>query len=494
MICITIGRGRHRMLMAEHKHLAEQGAQLVELRLDYIRRPVNLSRLLADRPCPVIATVRRPHEGGKWMRSEEDRLILLRTAIVDGADYVDLESDVAGKIPRYGKTKRVVSYHNFHETPQDVEAIYEMICRLDPDVIKIATMANNPIDNVRVLRLMRNAKFPTVAFCMGEMGLPSRLLCGKYGAPFSYASFNTERVMAPGQLTWEQMTNDYRYEQLGRDTRILGLIADPIGHSLSPVVHNTLIRQEGLDMVYLPFRVPSEYLDEFMQCCLELDISGLSVSLPHKQSILRHVNALDDLSAGIKAVNTMVFRGNATLGYNTDCQAAIESIREHLWTRYEDQPFAGMRVLILGAGGTARTIGYGLHREGARVMICARDYRRGDALAAELQCKSLDWTGRVNTQYDILVNATPVGMHPNLDESPMEEKWFEKGKIVFDAVYNPEQTLFIKFARAAGCITITGVDMFVRQAARQHELFTGVKPEEEVIRETVRRAISAAKY
>lgn len=482
------------MLMAEHKHLAEQGAQLVELRLDYIRRPVNLSRLLAERPCPVIATVRRPHEGGKWMRSEEDRLILLRTAIVDGADYIDLESDVAGKIPRYGKTKRIVSYHNFHETPQDVEAIYEMMCRLDPDVIKLATMANNPIDNVRVLRLMRNAKFPTVAFCMGEMGLPSRLLCGKYGAPFSYASYNTERVMAPGQLTWEQMTNDYRYEQLGRETRILGLIADPIGHSLSPVVHNTLIRKEGLDMVYLPFRVPSEYLDEFMQCCLELDISGLSVSLPHKQSVLRHVNALDDLSAGIKAVNTMVFRGNATLGYNTDCLAAIESIREHLWTRFEDQPFAGMRVLILGAGGTARTIGYGLHREGARVTICARDYRRGDALAAELQCKSLDWTGRVNTQYDILVNATPVGMHPNLDESPMEEKWFEKGKIVFDAVYNPEQTLFIKYARAAGCITITGVDMFVRQAARQHELFTGVKPDEEAIRETVRRAISAAQY
>lgn len=480
--------------MAEHKHLAEQGAQLVELRLDYIRRPVNLSRLLADRPCPVIATVRRPHEGGKWMRSEEDRLILLRTAIVDGADYIDLESDVAGKIPRYGKTKRIVSYHNFHETPQDVEAIYEMICRLDPDIIKIATMANNPIDNIRVLRLMRDPKFPTVAFCMGEMGLPSRLLCGKYGAPFSYASFNTERVMAPGQLTWEQMVDDYRYEQLGRNTRILGLIADPIGHSLSPAVHNTLIRKEGLDMVYLPFRVPAEYLDEFMQCCLELDISGLSVSLPHKQSILRHVNALDDLSAGIKAVNTVVFHGNATLGYNTDCQAAIESIRAHLRTRYEDQPFAGMRVLILGAGGTARTIGYGLHREGARVFICARDYRRGDALAAELQCKSLDWTGRVNAQYDILINATPVGMHPNLDESPMEEKWFEKGKIVFDAVYNPEQTLFIKYARAAGCITITGVDMFVRQASRQHELFTGVKPDEEVIRETVRRAISAARY
>lgn len=480
--------------MAEHKHLADEGAKLVELRLDYIRRPVNLTRLLHDRPCPVIATVRRPHEGGKWMRSEEDRLMLLRTAIADGADYVDLESDVAGKIPRYGQTKRIVSYHNFHETPEDLPAIYDMMCRLDPDIIKIATMANNPIDNVRMLRICRNARFPTVAFCMGEMGLPSRVLCGKNGAPFTYASFNTDRVMAPGQLTWEQLTRDYRYEQLNRETKVLGVIADPVGHSLSPIVHNTLIQKEGLNMIYLPFRVPGEYLSEFMDACLELDISGLSVTIPHKHSILRHINALDDLSAGIKAVNTVVFRGNGTLGFNTDCSAALESILEYLPTKQEDRPFAGIRVLILGAGGVARTIGYGLHREGAKVVICARDYRRGDSLATELQCKSLDWAGRVNAEYDVLINATSVGMHPHLDESPYEEKWFDRKSIVFDAVYNPEQTLFIKHARAAGSQTITGVDMFVRQAARQHEMFTGIAPDVELIRTTVRRAISAAKY
>jgi 3-dehydroquinate dehydratase / shikimate dehydrogenase len=482
------------MLMAEHKHLADQGAKLVELRLDFIRRPVNLNRLLNDRPCPVIATVRRPHEGGKWMRSEDDRLTLLRTAIADGADYVDLESDVAGKIPRYGQTKRIVSYHNFHETPEDLPAIYDMMCRLDPDIIKIATMANNPIDNVRMLRLCRNARFPTVAFCMGEMGLPSRILCGKNGAPFTYASFNTDRVMAPGQLTWEQLTRDYRYEQLDRETKVLGVIADPVGHSLSPIVHNTLIQKEGLNMIYLPFRVPGEYLTEFMEACLELDISGLSVTIPHKHTILKHINALDDLSAGIKAVNTVVFRGNGTLGFNTDCSAALESIQEYLPSRFEDRPFAGIRVLILGAGGVARTIGYGLHREGAKVVICARDYRRGDSLATELQCKSLDWAGRVNAEYDVLINATSVGMHPNLDESPYEEKWFDRKSIVFDAVYNPEQTLFIKHARAAGSQTITGVDMFVRQAAKQHEMFTGITPDFELIRTTVRRAISAARY
>ena len=160
----------------------------------------------------------------------------------------------------------------------------------------------------------------------------------------------------------------------------------------------------------------------------------------------------------------MVFRGHGTLGFNTDCNAALESIRERLPTKYEDRPFSGQRVLILGAGGVARTIGFGLHREGAKVTICARDYRRGDTLATELQCKSTDWAGRVNAECDILINATPVGMHPNLDESPFDEKWFDRTCLVFDCVYNPEQTLFIKYARAAGCPTITGVDMLDRKS------------------------------
>jgi 3-dehydroquinate dehydratase/shikimate dehydrogenase len=482
------------MMMAEHKHLAEMGVELVELRLDYLRRSVNLARLLEERPCPVIATCRRPHERGKWMRSEQDRLVLLRTAIADGADYVDLESDVAGKIPRYGDTKRIISYHNFHETPEDLDAIYDMMCRLDPDIIKIATMANNPIDNIRILRLCKNRRFPTVAFCMGDMGLPSRVLCGKFGAPFTYATFNTERIMAPGQLTREQLIEQYHYENLNSDTRILGVIADPVAHSLSPQIHNALIRKAGLDMLYLPFRVPAEYLDEFMEHVLELDIAGLSVTIPHKQAILRHIHALDDLSAGIKAANTVVFQGHGTRGYNTDCQAALDSLREVLRTKHEERPFAGQRVLILGSGGVARAIGFGLHREGANVTICTRDYRKGDALATALQCKSMDWAGRASAEYDILVNATPVGMHPHLDESPMDPRWFFKSSVVFDTVYNPEQTLFIKDARAAGCVTVTGVDMFARQAARQFQLFTGQEPDTELIRGVIRRCISAARY
>ena len=496
MICVSVGRGRHKMMMAEHKHLAEQGAELVELRVDYIRRPVDLKRLLKDRPCPVVATCRRPEHGGKWMRSESDRVMVLRTAIADGADYVDLEMDIAKQIPRYKSTQRIISYHNFDETPSNLEEIHHQMTELDPDIIKIATMANNPMDNVVALRLCRDSEIPTIAFCMGEMGVTSRLLCGKFGAPFTYATFSSDRKLAPGMLTFEEMRDYYQYDSISKDTKILGVIADPVAHSLSPVVHNSCVRKAGLDFLYLPFRVPREYLEQFVSVCPELDIRGLSVTIPHKENVIKHINALDDNVAGIRAANTLVFKTPNVYGYNTDCSAAVESIANTLKDRKKDavHDLKGARVLILGSGGVARAIAFGLKRAKAKVTICARDYRKADALATALDCEPVDWPSRSNFECDVLVNCTPVGMYPDMDVTPFEAEWFDKKCVVFDTVYNPEQTLFIKQARAAECTTITGVDMFVRQAAKQFKLFTGEDPDVKLIRYEVKRAISAAKY
>lgn len=494
MICVSIGRGRHRMMKAEHKHLVEQGVKLVELRLDYIRNSVNLRRLLDDRPCAVIATCRRANEGGKWERTEQERLVLLRTAIADGVDYIDLELDVAESIPRYGATKRIISYHNFRETPGNIEEIHHKITRLDPDIIKIITMANHPNDNIRVLKLCRASSVPTVAFCMGEIGLPSRLLCGKFGSPLTYATFHQGRQFAPGQLSFSQMRDDFRYDAIGPNTKVLGIVADPVAHSLSPRIHNKLLRHANLDTVYIPFRVPAETLTSFMERCAELGVCGLSISLPHKERVLKSLTALDDDVVGIRAANTVVFRDRQVFGYNTDCAAAMASLQQIVPMADEKSFFKGYSALVLGAGGAAKALAYGLKRLGATVVICARDYRKGESLASTLGCKFADWPTRQNLDYQILVNATSVGMHPNLNETPFEAAWFRRGTYVFDVVYNPEQTLFIKLARQAGCETVTGVEMFVRQAAKQFELFTGLTADEQLIREEVTRAISAARY
>ena len=495
MICVSVGRGRHKMMIAEHQHLAENGAELVELRLDYIRRAVNLKRLLTDRPCPVVATCRRKEDGGRWEGSEADRVMLLRAAIVEGAEYVDLEWDIADKIPRYGSTLRIVSYHNFDETPDDIEEIHHKMTKLDPDIIKITTTANNPIDNFKVLRLVRDSNIPTAGFCMGSMGMTSRILCGKYGSPLTYATFSSDRKMAPGQLSFNKMKKAYRYDEISEKTTILGVIADPVAHSFSPLIHNALIRKMGLDMLYLPFRVPKEHLQGFLEACPEMGIKGLSVTIPHKESCLKCINVLDDDVAGIRACNTIVFDGINAFGYNTDCSAAVESLEEVIADKFSDEDvFEGREFMLLGAGGVARAIAFSLVRKKAKVIICARNAKKAEALSDWLKCDMIPWEKRGQNEPSVLINCTPVGMHPKMDESPFDVKWLEKKTIVFDTIYNPERTLLIKEAREFGCTVVTGVDMFVRQAAKQVKFFTGHDPVLEDVRYELKRATSAAKY
>lgn len=494
-ICVSVGRGRHRMMLAEYHHLAEEGVELVELRLDYIRRSVNMKRLLEKRPCPIIATCRRPADGGKWRGTEQDRVMLLRTAIADGVDYVDLEMDVAGKIPRYGSTKRIVSYHNFQQTPDNLPEIHEQMLGLDPDVIKIATMAHSPTDNLQVLRLCRDSKIPTAAFCMGEMGTPSRILCGRFGSPFTYATFSSERRLAPGMLSFQEMRNLYRYGEIKSDTEVFGVIADPVEHSLSPLIHNRAMREAKMNRIYLPFRVPREYLGRFMSAAPELGIRGLSVTIPHKEEVLKSLNSMDEEVAGIQAANTVVFKDKKVVGYNTDCKAAIRCILRAM-DKDKDDPvaFKDRRFLLLGSGGVARAIGYGLHARGAAVFIAGRNVRSTEELANHLDAQPVNWMGRHSPQVDAIINCTPIGMHPNLDETPFEARHLSPTTLVFDTVYNPEQTLLIKQAREKGCPVITGVEMFVRQAALQFKLFTGEKADQKLMLGEVKRAISAARY
>jgi 3-dehydroquinate dehydratase/shikimate dehydrogenase len=248
-------------------------------------------------------------------------------------------------------------------------------------------------------------------------------------------------------------------------------------------------------MLYLPFRVPREYLSEFIASCPEMGIQGLSVTIPHKETCLKCINVLDDNVAGIRACNTIVFDGVNAFGYNTDCSAAMESIEATIQEKFpDDEVFSGRKFLLLGAGGVARAIAFGLVRRGADVSITARDYKKSEALADWLKCGTVEWEARGNFEPSVLVNCTPVGMHPKMDETPFDAKWLERSTIVFDTIYNPERTLLVKEAKEFGCTVITGVDMFVRQAAKQFKLFTGKTPPLEDVRYELKRATSAAKY
>lgn len=495
MICVSIARGRHRHMIAEHKHLVEQGAKLVELRLDYINGPVNLRRLLADRPCPVIVTCRRPADGGKWNDSEDARLLILRTAIAEGVEYVDLEEDVAAGIPRFGKTKRIVSLHDFRKTPLDLDDVHARLASLDPDVIKISTLANHPHDNLRMLDLIRRSKIPTVGICMGDIGTPSRILAGRFGAPFTFATFSHERTLAPGQLSFEQMKDVYHYDSLNAETEVYGVIGDPIGHSMSPLIHNAAFRHLKMNKVYLPFRIPRDDLGGFLADAPALGIRGLSVTIPHKEAVVRLLSKVDGAVRGVGAANTLLFSGSEIVGLNTDYRAAMESLEEALTQNGESDEFLKRSTaLVLGAGGAARTIAQGLKRRGCEVVVAGRTAQRSERLAQRIGCRFIDWNSRHDVSADLLINCTPVGMHPNVDETPYERHYLKPSMLVFDTVYNPESTLLVKEARARSCRVITGVEMFIGQAALQFKLFTNQEAPTNVMRETLRRAIGPARY
>ena len=492
-IAVIIGRTRHKMVVAELQDAAERGVALIELRLDFLAKAVDFKRLLPEKKCPWIATIRRREDGGRWTASEAERLTLLRQAIVGNCfDWVDLEHDIAGKIPRFGPVKRIVSYHNLDETPADLEKIYEEMLKLDADVYKLAVMAQSPLDNVRIFRLLKSAPKPTVAHCMGDLGSFSRVLSLKFGAPFVYAAYNPERTIAPGLLSYEELRRTYPLEVIGRNTKVFAVLGDPVGHSLSPLLHNSLYRKSGIDAVYVPIRLPREHFAAALKAFDEIPIEGYSVTIPLKELAAGAASELKESAKLSGAANTLVRTATGWAAANTDMPAVLGSL-ENSVPRGEDGleiPWPGREVLILGAGGAARAVAHGLRAKGAAVTIASRTMPRAEKLAAEVEGVAVDWASRHQDKCSMVVNCTPVGMHPNLDESPLKPGFFKPGMVVFDSVYNPENTLMIKDAKSRGCQSVSGVEMFARQAALQHQAFTGREADLETLKKTVRQALS----
>jgi 3-dehydroquinate dehydratase/shikimate dehydrogenase len=524
-ICVVIARTRHGMIQAEIREAAKQGARLIELRLDFLKKPPDFQRLLADKPCPMIATVRRPPEGGKWDGSEDARKTLIRQAIVADFDWVDLETDIADGIPRFGRVRRIVSYHNFQEMPADLEKIHARMCAQDADVVKVAVRARQAADNLRVLALVRKGPKPTVAFCMGENGVPSRILQAKYGAPFTYAAFNKDRFGGLGIPSLRELDQVYHYRSLNADTEVFGVVGDPVGHSLSPLIHNAAFRALGLNAVYLPFRVPRDTLLEFLRLFDPVPVKGYSVTIPHKEAAAVVAGHQDETVERCKAANTLVRTPEGFNAFNTDYNGILDTIEEFLagvshqeslgpvepmapagqlgMHRPPESPgapppvvvsgsgsVAGRVALILGSGGVARAAAHALHHKGAMVVITGRTGDRAHALATEVGCRHVEWNARHSVLCELVLNCTSVGMHPQVDESPLHHSFLRPGLVVFDAVYTPEQTLLVKEARERGCQVVTGVEMFIRQAALQFEHFTARPAPIDLFRKVVRRALS----
>ncbi len=484
MICVSLVAGNREQLVKDLEQAARV-ADLVEFRLDYMpgARPRQLVTL---GPLPAIFTCRRRADGGRCEGTESDRVALLQEAVDVGAAYVDVEMDAAGALGRKSATKTIVSYHNFEETPENIDAIFARMSALRPDLVKVVTMAKSINDNLRLFHLLQEATLPTIAFAMGERGLVSRVLTRKFGGYLTFAALRRGAESAPGQLTAAELQSLYHYKQITADTAVYGVIGKPIAHSLSPHIHNAAFREVGLNAVYLPFLVDD--VVEFVRAFEAVPVSGYSVTIPHKVAVMDVLDEVDPVARDIGAVNTVVFavRRRRLLGSNTDCSAAMSALVNALGGRRGgESPLAGKRVVLVGAGGAARAVAYGLTRAGAQVTILNRTLAKAEALAKEL---AAEWGGLdelAGAECDTLINTTSVGMHPRVEESIVPAQALRPGMVVFDAVYNPMKTRLLAEAEQAQCVTVSGVDWFVEQAALQFETWT----EQPAPRELMRRVV-----
>ncbi|NQT18698.1 MAG: type I 3-dehydroquinate dehydratase, partial [Planctomycetes bacterium] len=343
MICVSLASSDLAQLQQDIT-AAARVADAIEIRLDYLPMNIDLTAVLAARPKPIIVTCRRMHDGGKYEGDERVRVLALQKAAQLGADFIDIEADSAAEL-RDVPARRIVSYHNFKETPENLAAIHETCAHTKPHIVKLATMANSQTDNLRVFELLREAGVATAAFCMGELGLISRIIGRKFGGEITYAALGAGLQTAPGQLTAAELRDLYRYHKIGPNTAIYGVMANPVAHSMSPAIHNAAFEATGIDAVYIPLKVEEPV--GFVNAFRAIDVRGYSVTIPHKETIMPAMDEIDPVAKAIGAMNTVVNRDGKLYGYNTDYMAAVGGLE-----KATDLP--GKTALMIGAGGCAR--------------------------------------------------------------------------------------------------------------------------------------------
>ena len=473
-LCIAVV-GPDAPTMIERAESLVRDNPFIELRLDYLSQPLSalpkLKAFLEMHPeATFIATCRRTVNGGKFKGSVAAELAVLRKAADSGFPLVDLELQSAEALKAEdlkdlsNRVGVVLSYHNFKSTKKLDEQFGEM-SKYPADFYKVVSTATNLYDNVAMMRFVEasSGKHEMVGLCMGEQGIISRVLGVRAGSIFTFGAATRGEETAPGQVLAGELRDTYRIDMVDQATQVYGVAGDPINHSLSPAMMNAAFRRETVNAVYLALHAKS--LKDLLACVRDIPLRGLSITMPYKQEMVDALENSDPLTRQIGACNTVVRAADGKLyGFNTDVAGVMVPLEQRL-------QLAGTRVLIVGAGGVARAAAFGLKNKGAEVFLTNRTAEKGQSLARQAKVKYLKRVEVAKQAFDVIINATPVGMNGN-KQSPLEEKELNT-KFVFDLVYSPAETKLTKMAVAKGLQVIPGLEMFVQQGARQFEIWTG---------------------
>jgi 3-dehydroquinate dehydratase/shikimate dehydrogenase len=491
-ICVSVGGEVPSELLARAEQVAQDNP-LLELRLDALHKPQAAlpklkAFLAAHRNVTVIATCRRTEGGGHFVGELFEQAEILEGAARAGCQLIDVEIESAETMrPADWKRLRasgaalILSYHDFAHT-RNLEKAFERMQRFEPEFYKIVSTARSLSENLAVLELLdRHAdQFNMVAMAMGEPGIVSRLLSARAGSAFTFAAPAAGEETAPGQIAVDQMRSLYRFEEIDAATRVYGVVGHPIIHSLSPLMLNAAFRRERINAVFLPLETTK--VQDLLTLVEKLPIAGLAVTMPLKQEILPALARMDELSTRVGACNTVVRGPDGRLfGFNTDAGAVVGPLERRLSLK-------GARVLVLGAGGAARAAVFGLKEKGAEVHILNRTPEAAKELAHRAKAKVMKRDQLTKADFDVVLNATPAGMHGNRTASLLSPDEL-RARFVFDMVYNPIETPLLRMAHEKGIAVIPGVEMFVHQGARQFEIWTGKPAPEADMRRVVIHAL-----
>jgi 3-dehydroquinate dehydratase / shikimate dehydrogenase len=498
-VCVAI-IGTTAAEMLEKASAVVKETPFLEFRLDYLEKPLlalpKLKHFFEDNTAATaIATCRRTANGGKFSGNVAAEMEILSKAASAGFHIVDLELESAealkkGELQKLRDTgvALIISHHDFNAT-KDLDGIYRRIEPFQPDFIKIVPTAKSLTDNVTLIRFLERMTDNSniIGICMGDAGIISRVLGLRAGSAFTFAAATPGEETGPGQIAARTLIETYRIDQVDAATKVYGVAGNPIKSSLSPVMMNTAFRRETVNAVYLALQ--SHKVTDLLKLVHEIPIQGLSVTMPHKQEIMAHLEKTDPLSAKIGACNTVLRAQDGKLyGFNTDVAGIVGPLEKRMSLR-------GAKALVLGAGGAARAAVFGLRDKGADVFILNRTAETAQKLAKQSGSKTIKKEAMAKTPFDVIINATPVGMAGQKSAQLLDGKDLNT-KLVFDLVYNPLETPLIRLARQQNIPIITGVEMFVQQGARQFEIWTGKPaPEEEMLRvviHSLRQAAEAA--
>ncbi|WCJ38307.1 Shikimate dehydrogenase (NADP(+)) [Euphorbia peplus] len=503
MVCAPLMSESVEQIVSEMYSAKTQGADLVEIRLDQLKdfQPLkHLHFILQNKPLPLLFVYRPKCEGGLYEADDSTRFETLCLAHQLGADYVEFDLKMASDRFKEMKTRQtgskiIVSCYLNGPTPS-IHHLTHLAATMQATgahIIKLVSTAQNITEINTLFSLLSNCKVPIIAYSIGERGLISQILSPKYGGFLVYGSIEGSSI--PGVPTIHSLREAYKVECINSDINVFGLISKPVGHSKGPLLHNPTFRHMNYNGIYVPMFVDD--LKDFFSVYTSPDFAGYSVGFPYKEAVIEFCDEVTPLAKSIGAVNTIVWRSSdgKLIGYNTDCEASItaieDALKEHGYNNSGESfssPLSGRQFVLAGAGGAGRALAFGAKSRGSRIIIFDIDFERAkglaDAVLGEAQpFENLD--SFKPKKGAVFANATPLGMHPNTDTTPLSEGSLRNYQLVFDAVYTPRKTRLLKEAETAGAITVSGVEMFLRQAIGQFNLFTGKQAPTEFMRDIV---------